>query len=598
MTNDPRQEERERRLAEERAAGERWAAELAEVEQRLQDGTFQLQDGRMMPDTIEEQRRRKQEAAELLALQEAAQQEWAILQAADKEIDDQAKAADVSAHTRHLLPKGLLKALGIVPVVGIAVYAAVAFGSGLFEKGSKVEAGAAGPCVAECLAAQREVMIAYADDAACDGATSRVCLVPVGGVTKATIEQLVGYYGSKYGLEVSVLPPINLEIEVVSANDRKQAEAEELIALLWETYPQYSSDPNVSLLGVTPVDMYSYGSPLDPFALAVNFTRTRETRPSVSIISTARLDPRLEADGKADDPKRALRLQKLANSQVGLMHFKLSPSTDPKAPMYGNVKEPWALDLMGEHLAIEQASGSAASSQTVGTSPAPGTTITPPPAATVATPDEPVICSAACLLPDIRLAATYQDPTSCNGTDKRICILPIGSASSEIIEGLVSYYRSHYGIDVRILPPMGLFPQQLDAARNQVADQELKERIETRYATYQKDPNVRLIAVTSVDMFMKSYPTWAYAFANAWDYGADGSFELAIVSYARMNPTTFGLRANEALFLSRIQKMVNKEVGLLYYGLPTDPSPTSPMFNGIVSPADLDRMAPHLPISR
>jgi hypothetical protein len=43
--------------------------------------------------------------------------------------------------------------------------------------------------------------------------------------------------------------------------------------------------------------------------------------------------------------------------------------------------------------------------------------------------------------------------------------------------------------------------------------------------------------------------------------------------------------------------MVNKYVGLDYFGLPPSPDPGSPMYNHILSVTDLDRMDDTLPVS-
>jgi hypothetical protein len=49
--------------------------------------------------------------------------------------------------------------------------------------------------------------------------------------------------------------------------------------------------------------------------------------------------------------------------------------------------------------------------------------------------------------------------------------------------------------------------------------------------------------------------------------------------------------------ISRVRKMVTKYIGLWYYDLEVSDDPDSPMFNNILGPADLDRMAEPLPVA-
>jgi len=63
-----------------------------------------------------------------------------------------------------------------------------------------------------------------------------------------------------------------------------------------------------------------------------------------------------------------------------------------------------------------------------------------------------------------------------------------------------------------------------------------------------------------------------------------------VVSTARLNPRFFGISEGEDVAFSRARKLFTKNIGLLYYGLPDSDDPDSPLYNNILSVADLDEM--------
>ena len=105
------------------------------------------------------------------------------------------------------------------------------------------------------------------------------------------------------------------------------------------------------------------------------------------------------------------------------------------------------------------------------------------------------------------------------------------------------------------------------------------------------DPNVVLIALTPVDMYDR---TSHYRFL----FGARDSevTPRAVVSTSRLNVKLFGISEGQGALYSRTRKLITKNLGLLYYGLPPCDDPESPLYNSILSTADLDRMEEPLPV--
>lgn len=60
-----------------------------------------------------------------------------------------------------------------------------------------------------------------------------------------------------------------------------------------------------------------------------------------------------------------------------------------------------------------------------------------------------------------------------------------------------------------------------------------------------------------------------------------------------MDPVAYGQPPNEELLRSRLRKMVMKDIGIMYYGLPLSNDPRSVMYRNILGIDDLDRMTEH-----
>lgn len=82
------------------------------------------------------------------------------------------------------------------------------------------------------------------------------------------------------------------------------------------------------------------------------------------------------------------------------------------------------------------------------------------------------------------------------------------------------------------------------------------------------DPSSILIAVTSRDMFIPSL-NWSYA-----ENYRDGA-RFAVVSSARLHPPDFMARWNPEWLHSRLQKMLTKNIAMLYFDLPMSSDYTS-----------------------
>lgn len=189
---------------------------------------------------------------------------------------------------------------------------------------------------------------------------------------------------------------------------------------------------------------------------------------------------------------------------------------------------------------------------------------------------------------------------TCDGDGRRVCLVPIGLVSPDLMLHLADHYQDQYGLDVRIMLPIGIADYIVTRDRDQTvldpdyvveADHDqiggvlLIEYMKAAFPEDADDPDVVLIGVTPLDLFYE-HEDWR------WSLGVRGFYDdpKAVISTSRMNPEAFGDDAEVELFYTRARKMTSKYIGLLYYGLNESSDPTSPVYNRVNGIPALDRL--------
>lgn len=185
-----------------------------------------------------------------------------------------------------------------------------------------------------------------------------------------------------------------------------------------------------------------------------------------------------------------------------------------------------------------------------------------------------------------KAAELFSDPAVPHNRDSgndKLYFIPLGNFSSGTLNKLITYYQQKPGVKAIPTQAVPLALSVMDKRRQQLVAEEVIELMKLRYPELAADPNAILIGLTDEDMYIRD-KTWRFAYS----YRIDGRF--AVVSSARMNPVNLGESANNALFDSRMRKMVLKNIGLLYYLLPANSDPKSVLYNDVRGVEDLDRM--------
>ena len=155
--------------------------------------------------------------------------------------------------------------------------------------------------------------------------------------------------------------------------------------------------------------------------------------------------------------------------------------------------------------------------------------------------------------------------------------MPVGDFPREEAEALAAHYDEKFGMAIGILPSLALPRKAYDTDRRQVIAERVLDAVA---ATYRQaaDPGSVVIALVDRDMYIAA-STWRFA------YGLRAKGHLAVVSTARLDDGLLGDKTQ------RLQKMVTKDIGILYFGLPQSDDPRSVLYKDVLGPADLDRMS-------
>ena len=162
-------------------------------------------------------------------------------------------------------------------------------------------------------------------------------------------------------------------------------------------------------------------------------------------------------------------------------------------------------------------------------------------------------------------------------TSRSVFFAPIGDYPIADAQALVAHYHEKFGMPIGILPSLDLPAYARDSARRQLIAERVLDAVVASHRQA-ADPNAVVIALVRDDMYIAS-KDWQYA------YGLRTRGHLAIVSTAHLDDGLLGDKTQ------RLQKMITKDIGILYFGLPQSDDPKSVLYRDVGGPMDLDRMS-------
>jgi predicted Zn-dependent protease len=165
----------------------------------------------------------------------------------------------------------------------------------------------------------------------------------------------------------------------------------------------------------------------------------------------------------------------------------------------------------------------------------------------------------------------------------------IGDVPPDLMKDLARHFEERFGIQITVLSGLLFDRATFDLDRSQTIADELISAVRRRYPTLARDDRARVIGVTPYDMYMREMATeWRFTFSLR-----SSEDHFAVVSYARMDPVRLGGRPDAVRLTTRLRKMVAKNIGIMYYGLPISQDPRSVLYGQIGGVQELDEMTEH-----
>jgi predicted Zn-dependent protease len=195
------------------------------------------------------------------------------------------------------------------------------------------------------------------------------------------------------------------------------------------------------------------------------------------------------------------------------------------------------------------------------------------------------VISTLCLL--LAIGCGGEDKT---GIDKqklegrgKVYFLPLGDFPSSTVKELVSYYQEKHNLSIETLPPLPLEPSVTNAQRQQLAAEAVVAQMKSALPSLADAPEAIIIGLTREDMYIAQY-NWRFTFS----WRQEGKY--AVVSNARM----YLGEASERKAMSRLRKMVTKNIGILYYRLQQSEDPRSVLYKNVGGIEEPDNMGEEL----
>jgi predicted Zn-dependent protease len=165
----------------------------------------------------------------------------------------------------------------------------------------------------------------------------------------------------------------------------------------------------------------------------------------------------------------------------------------------------------------------------------------------------------------------------------KLYLVPLGDFPAETVKDLASYYRSKYGLPVETVPNVNLGPAAMNPERQQLIAEEAVVIMKQANPELSNDPRAILIGLTNEDMYT-ARQDWRFSFS----YREQGKY--AVVSGGRMGLRLSKRQASEDQIVTRLRKMVTKNVGVLYYHLAQSDDPRSVLYRNVGGIEELDYM--------
>ena len=165
----------------------------------------------------------------------------------------------------------------------------------------------------------------------------------------------------------------------------------------------------------------------------------------------------------------------------------------------------------------------------------------------------------------------------------KLYLAPLGDFPRDVADQLASFYQRKYKIDVETLPSVALSKAAMNPKRRQLIAERAIEILKEANPHLNNSSEAIVIGLTNLDMYVAALD-WKFSFS--WRL----QNKYAVVSSGRMHLPNGRQKVTGKVILSRLRKMVTKNVGVLYYKLGPSDNPRSVLYRNIGGLRELDNM--------
>ena len=188
------------------------------------------------------------------------------------------------------------------------------------------------------------------------------------------------------------------------------------------------------------------------------------------------------------------------------------------------------------------------------------------------------LVASACYVAAVALLAQEARPLG-------VVVVPFGDVAVGTIQRVSQSLEKRWSIPIDVQAAASIDRSLVDPHRRQVVAERALAWLEGRFP--QPSPGRVIVGVVAEDLY-SAERSWTFAFSiRKRRRGAPG---VAVMSTARMREEFYGHQPNEALLAERFEKILAKNVGVLFLGMPLNDNPKSVMYRNVLSLDDLDRM--------
>jgi hypothetical protein len=159
--------------------------------------------------------------------------------------------------------------------------------------------------------------------------------------------------------------------------------------------------------------------------------------------------------------------------------------------------------------------------------------------------------------------------------EPNVYLVGLGEFPGEMLIRLEAFFEDEYGINVGILASIDIPADAYDSNSGQLVAPLVSAPIQAARVAH---PDRPVIALTEEDLVIEKGTVAVFS-------ARSNSRSMAVVSVARMDS------GNDELLFMRMAKIVAKDIGILYLGLPLSNDPRSVMYDPINSLSALDAVA-------